>query len=165
MKPRKDKLVRFGVAMEKSLLTAFDRLVVTRGSTRSEAFRDLARAWVSRSQSGSHAPAVAALTLVYQHHVRDLSHTLTEMQHELGEKVRSAMHVHLTHELCLEVVILEGHADELQSAADRILGTRGVTHGAIEIFAMAQPAAADHGNHADHPHAGPVRPTARRAKT
>jgi CopG family transcriptional regulator, nickel-responsive regulator len=163
--------------MEESLLAAFDRVVATRGSTRSEAFRDLARAWVSKSKSGSHAEAVAALTLVYQHHVRDLSHTLTEMQHELGEKVRSAMHVHLTHELCLEVVILEGHADELQTAADRILGTRGVTHGAIEIFAMAkddaggvaEPSPHAHPHPHPHPHRpatrGLARPSARRAKT
>ena len=41
-----DRLVRFGVAMESSLLEQFDQLVAVRGGTRSEALRDLARAAV-----------------------------------------------------------------------------------------------------------------------
>jgi CopG family nickel-responsive transcriptional regulator len=151
VKTKKDKLVRFGVAMEQSLLTELDRVVAARGSTRSEAFRDIARALVSQSKARSHVEAVGALTLVYDHHVRDLTNTLTEMQHALGDQVRSAMHVHLTHDLCLEVIVLKGHADELQAAADRILGARGVTHGAIEIVPMAAP----HGEPHDHAHPHP----------
>jgi CopG family nickel-responsive transcriptional regulator len=163
-KSKKDKLVRFGVAMEESLLAELDRVVDGRGSTRSEAFRDMARALVSRSKARSHVEAVGALTLVYDHHVRDLTHTLTEMQHDLGERVRSAMHVHLTNDLCLEVIVLRGHADELQAVADRILGTRGVTHGAIEIVAMgAEGHAHPHAHDRDppHDHAHPVSPRRR----
>ena len=132
----KDKLVRFGVAMESSLLRELDALVLARGSTRSEALRDLVRGDVSRSRAQTHVPAVATLTLVYDHHVRDLTDHLTELQHEMGEKVRSTMHVHLSHDLCLEVIVMHGYADELQAAADRILGVRGVTHGGIEIVAL-----------------------------
>ena len=128
----KDPLVRFGVAMEKSLLTDFDHIVEGRGSTRSEAFRDLARAEVSKAKTSTDAESVASLTLVYDHHVRDLTDKLTEMQHELGERVRSTMHVHLDSDHCLEVIVLRGRAGELRAAADRILGTRGVSHGGIE---------------------------------
>lgn len=159
MRTKKDKLVRFGVAMEESLLIELDRVVAARGSTRSEAFRDLARTMVSRSKARAHVEAVAALTLVYDHHVRDLTNTLTEIQHDLGEQVRSTMHVHLTHDLCLEVVVLKGFADELEAAADRILGARGVMHGGIEMCAMgAEPApvSASSGEMAlSHTHAAP----------
>ncbi len=108
-----DKLVRFGVAMEESLLVGLDRLVEARSTTRSEALRDLVRAELSRSFIRSRSHAVAALTLVYNHHVRDLSDRLTEMQHQLGGSVRSTMHVHLDAELCLEVIVLTGRADQL----------------------------------------------------
>jgi len=170
MKPRKDKLVRFGVAMEDSLLGDFDRIVAARGSTRSEAFRDIARAWVSKSRERTNVEAVAALTFIYRHHVRDLTDTLTDIQHDLGDQVRSAMHVHLTHDLCLEVIVLKGRADALQSAADRILGTRGVTHGGIEIFAMGEAAKDARGDAAhghDHHEGAHVHPpvTDRPAKT
>ncbi|HEX6767639.1 MAG TPA: nickel-responsive transcriptional regulator NikR [Polyangiaceae bacterium] len=128
-----EELVRFGVAMEASLLEDFDRVVKDQGTTRSEALRDLARAAVVRANLGKGTPAVAALTLVYDHHVRDLTEKLTELQHDLGERVRSTMHVHIDHDNCMEVVIMTGRSDELQRIADRLLGLRGVKHGGIEI--------------------------------
>jgi CopG family nickel-responsive transcriptional regulator len=143
-----EQLVRFGVAMEASLLEEFDRVVDEQGTTRSEALRDLARSAVVRAQIGKGKPAVAALTLVYDHHVRDLTERLTELQHELGEHVRSTMHVHIDHDNCMEVIIMTGRSDELQRVADRILGLRGVKHGGIEIVTGL-----GHGPHAHaHPH-------------
>jgi CopG family transcriptional regulator, nickel-responsive regulator len=130
-------LTRFGVAIEAPLLAEFDALVQKRGCTRSQLFRDLARAEVSRAQVKEGVPAVATLTIVYDHHVRDLSEKLTEIQHALGERVRATLHVHLSHDLCLEVIVLRGRSDELQNIANQILATRGVQHGGIEIVAEA----------------------------
>ncbi|HET9953900.1 MAG TPA: nickel-responsive transcriptional regulator NikR [Polyangiaceae bacterium] len=129
-----DKLVRFGVAMEASLLKQFDELVEARGGTRSEAFRDLARAAVVKSRVRRGAEAVATLTLIYDHHVRDLTERLTELQHDLGHRIRSTLHVHLDHHHCLEVIIMHGRSDHLQEIADRILALKGVKHGGIELY-------------------------------
>jgi CopG family nickel-responsive transcriptional regulator len=169
-------LVRFGVAMERPLLEDFDALVALRGVTRSELLRDLVRAEVARTQVAQGVPAVASLTLVYDHHVRDLTEKLTEMQHELGDRVTSTLHVHLDHDHCLEVIILRGRSDELQRIAERLLATRGVTHGGIQIVTEsrrrgrggelhAHPHAHD-GVDAEHAH-GPLsrRPRARTRKT
>jgi CopG family nickel-responsive transcriptional regulator len=131
----RDSLVRFGVAMEASLLEDFDRLVESRGGTRSEALRDLARAAVDKARVRRGTQAVATLTLIYDHHVRDLTEKLTELQHELGERIRSTLHVHLDHDHCLEVVIMHGRSDQLQDIAERILALKGVKHGGVEMFA------------------------------
>ena len=131
----KDPLVRFGVAIEGSLLGQLDALAQERGCTRSELLRDLARGAVGRAKVPKGVDAVGALTLVYDHHVRDLSRRLTDLQHELGDGVRSALHVHLSHDLCLEVVVMRGQSDQLQAIADRILAMRGVKQGGIEIIA------------------------------
>ena len=128
------ELVRFGVAMERDLLEDLDRLVAARGSTRSEVLRDLVRAEVGREKSRTSADAVASLTIVYDHHVRDLTEKLTELQHEMGAAVRSSMHVHLSDDYCMEVIVMHGHADELRTAADRILATRGVKRGGLELI-------------------------------
>ena len=138
-----DRLVRFGVAMESSLLKQFDEVVAARGGTRSEAFRDLARAEVAKSQVRRGVESVATLTLIYDHHVRDLSERLTELQHDLGEKIRSTLHIHLDHDHCLEIIVMHGRSDELQAVADRILALKGVLHGAVEVYA--------HGGHS-HSH-------------
>ncbi|MCL2725392.1 MAG: nickel-responsive transcriptional regulator NikR [Polyangiaceae bacterium] len=140
-----DGLVRFGVAMEASLLRAFDALVKRRDSTRSEVLRDLVRAEVTRSEVAHGVPAIAALTVVYDHHVRDLTERLNELQHTLGEQVRATLHVHLDQDNCLEVTILHGPSGELRLLGERILATRGVKHGGIEVIALPD------GEH-EHPH-------------
>jgi CopG family nickel-responsive transcriptional regulator len=120
--------------MESSLLKEFDELVEARGSTRSEAFRDLARAAVVTSRVRRGVDAIATLTLVYDHHVKDLSEKLTELQHDLGERIRSTLHIHLDHDHCLEVIVMNGRSDQLQAIADRILALKGVKHGGIELY-------------------------------
>ncbi len=129
------KLVRFGVAMEQDLLKTLDALVEERGGTRSEILRDLVRREIARSELERDAMAVGALTLVYDHHVRELTERLTEIQHDLGDAVRSTMHVHLSHDLCLEVIVMRGSAHVLQRVSDRILATKGVVQGGLELIA------------------------------
>jgi metal-responsive CopG/Arc/MetJ family transcriptional regulator len=85
----KDPLVRFGVALEGSLLKEIDVLTKERGCTRSELFRDLSRAEVGRAKAKKGVDAVAALTIVYDHHARNLSNKLTELQQELADRIRA----------------------------------------------------------------------------
>jgi CopG family transcriptional regulator, nickel-responsive regulator len=131
----KDNLVRFGVAMESSLIEQLDALAAIRGCNRSELLRDLTRAEVSRTALDEPVAAFAAVTLVYNHHVRELSERLTALQHDLGEQVRSSMHVHLDHEHCLEVIVMRGRSDELREVTSKMIGTRGVIHGGAEYVA------------------------------
>jgi CopG family nickel-responsive transcriptional regulator len=151
-------LIRFGVAIDAPLLSELDQLVADGGTTRSELLRDLARAEVVRAKVRVGVDAVAALTIVYNHHVRDLSEKLTEIQHGLGDGVRSAMHVHLSHDYCLEVIIIRGRSDQLQIVANQILGMRGVKHGGIEIVSDVElghgntPHDNSHSHGHDHPH-------------
>lgn len=144
----KQALVRFGVAMEQGLLEQIDEIAEARGSTRSEFLRDLARAEIARTLVKKRGPAVAAVTLVYNHHVRELSERLTSIQHDLGDTVRAAMHVHLDAERCLEVIVMRGRSDELKTAADRMLGIRGVTQGGVEVVAEGALAASGTHRHA-----------------
>jgi CopG family nickel-responsive transcriptional regulator len=157
-------LVRFGVAMDRPLLERFDAIVAERGVTRSEVLRDLVRAELARAQVARGAPAVATLTLVYDHHVRELTERLTEFQHQLGDRVRSTLHIHLDERRCLEVIVMRGRSDELKRFADRLLATRGVTHGGMEIIAEEQPEH-DHAHPHDHAHQHePRRATAKKSK-
>lgn len=148
--------------MEPELLEQLDALASSRGCTRSELLRDLARSELSQVASQERVPAVAAVTLVYNHHVRMLSEHLTEIQHSLGEAVRSTMHVHLDHDNCMEVIVLRGRSDKLQQAAARMLATRGVTHGGVEM--VAESALAESRSHR-HPRArhGQVRRVAKKS--
>jgi CopG family nickel-responsive transcriptional regulator len=132
-------LVRFGVAMDADLLQRFDDHIGEKGyANRSEALRDLIRADLVNAHLKRDGLAVATLTLVYDHHVRELSEKLTDMQHDLGEHVVSTLHVHLDHDHCLEVIVLRGPSGLIETAANRLLATKGVEHGRLVATALPE---------------------------
>jgi len=127
-------LVRFGVSIPKSLLERFDAYCRRRGiPNRSEGIRDLIRDALVQVEQEGEGEMVGALTLVYDHHVREISDVLTEVQHKHVERVISSLHVHLDRHLCLEVIILRGRAGDLRRFSDRLLALRGVRHGKLVL--------------------------------
>jgi CopG family nickel-responsive transcriptional regulator len=119
--------------MEQPLLAALDAIARRRGyANRSEAIRDLVRAeQVRESWEDEKGPVVGTLTLVYDHHVREVVERLVTLQHDHEEMVYSTMHIHLSHRMCLEVIVLRGKARDVQQLADRLIAARGVKHGRL----------------------------------
>ncbi len=159
------ELVRFGVAVERPLLDAFDQHLARRGyENRSEALRDLVRAELTRDAWDRGEQAIATISIIYDHHVRELTERLIEIQHDHGERVISATHVHLDHDHCLEVVLAKGPAHQLKRLADRLIGAKGVISGEVSGMAIVGRPHAAHDHDHDHPHAPPARaPRAPRA--
>ena len=129
------ELSRIGVAIDSKLLAKFDEHIARRGYTnRSEAFRDLIRdELIEQAAAMPDAMVVGTVTLVYDHHVRQLSEKLTEMQHESFHNVLSTLHVHLDHDHCLEVLVIKGKAGVVRKLADALISTKGVQHGRLTI--------------------------------
>ncbi len=124
--------VRFGVSMDSDLLGRFDQLITRKGyKNRSEAIRDLIRDYLVRQEWEEGQEIVGTITLVYNHHVRELTEVLTNVQHDHSDKVLSTLHIHLDHANCLEVIAVRGKSEEVRSLADKIIGTRGVKHGRL----------------------------------
>ncbi|HIE51627.1 MAG TPA: nickel-responsive transcriptional regulator NikR [Armatimonadetes bacterium] len=131
---------RFGVSMDAGLLTAFDALIARKGyKNRSEAIRDLIRqALVEEEWAQGDQEVVGAVTLVYEHHARELAALLIEMQHHSKAQVVCSTHVHLDEHNCLEVVVLRGPAKVVRAVADQLIGTRGVKHGRLVTSTTGQ---------------------------
>ena len=131
-------LVRFGVSLDGALLEKFDKLIQQKGyPSRSEAFRDLIRNYlVEDAWTALKGEQVATLTLIYDHHTRELAERLTEEQHGADNLVVCSTHVHLTHRMCLEVVVLRGEAGDIRAMADRLIATRGVQHGKLTMTTL-----------------------------
>ena len=129
------ELSRIGVAIDTGLLERFDRLIAGRGYTnRSEAFRDMIREeLVEQSWESPESHVVGTVTLVYDHHARLLGEKLTGIQHEYHRSVLSTLHVHLDHDLCLEVIVIRGKAGAVRSLADALISTKGVKHGQLTL--------------------------------
>lgn len=127
------RTVRFGVAMEKLLLDKFDQLIIKKGyQNRSEAIRDLVRNnLVEEEWKIGNKETVGTVTIVYSHHVRELTDILTELQHRYHSEIISCMHVHLDAHNCLEVMAVKGQADKIKQIADKLIATKGVKHGKL----------------------------------
>jgi CopG family transcriptional regulator, nickel-responsive regulator len=129
------ELCRIGVAIDGDLLKQFDELLGRKGyANRSEGFRDLIRDTLVREETADPArEAVGTLTLVYDHHVRQLADKLTDMQHDHYREIVSTLHVHMDHDHCLEVLVLRGRAGNIRKIADKLISTKGVQHGRLTL--------------------------------
>jgi CopG family nickel-responsive transcriptional regulator len=128
-------LVRFGISIPAPLLGSFDRLTAGAGyANRSEAIRDLIRArLVEAAWEAGTGEMIGTLTLVYDHHVRELGDALTELQHQHHAAILSTLHIHLDAHLCLEVLVLRGPAETVKRISDALTGMRGVKHGKLAV--------------------------------
>ena len=133
------EIVRFSVSVEDDLLEKFDRYCSEEQfATRSEAVRQLIREKLTERawETGSHE-VVGTLTLVYDHHRPQLRDRLMDLQHENTDLVVSTIHTHLSHDVCLGVVVLRGQAGRLQKFASQLRGMKGVYKGDL-VMASAE---------------------------
>lgn len=130
-------LERHTIAVPRSLFAAFDKRNKRRGyRNRSEAIRDLIReALVEEEWADPQASVAATATIVYDHHTPALTAKLTGVQHEYGDTIVSAMHVHLDHHTCLEVLVLRGKAKDVRKLADALGSIKGVKHAQLTLTA------------------------------
>ncbi len=127
------QVVRFSVSVEEDLLQKFDRFCRQEQlATRSEAVRQLIHDRLTTQvwERGTHEVA-GTLTLVYDHHRTQLGDRLAQLQHDHTDLIVATTHVHLTHDVCLEVIILRGAAERLQRIAAQLKGLKGIFKGQL----------------------------------
>lgn len=123
------ELSRFGVSIHEPLLAAFDELIRQQGyGNRSEAIRDLIRGALSEVRWEKKGEGAAAIVIVYDHHKKELTDRMVDIQHEALDLVISTLHVHLDHDHCLEVIVAKGASDRIGRLADELRSLKGVIH-------------------------------------
>ena len=128
------KTVRFAVSLDHHLLDDFDRVLVSKKyATRSEAVRDLIRDHLVGEDWDAKRETVGTITIVFDHHIRDLTEKLTSIQHDYHRLILSTMHVHLDHDHCLEVLVVKGKGSAVRTVADSLISTKGVKHGKLTM--------------------------------
>ena len=128
------ELARVSLSLEESLLEQLDTLTRASGyENRSEFVRDLIRDRLAHEQWNSGSQVLGTLTLIYNHHQRGLTETLVDLQHHCGEQVLASTHIHLSHEICAEMIMLKGTGAGITALANAIKRQRGVLHSALAI--------------------------------
>jgi CopG family nickel-responsive transcriptional regulator len=131
-------LKRFSVSIEEEILGLLDSYIHEgRFPNRSDALRSLIRAQHVRQKFASREEVIGTLGVIYDHHRRNLVNKLLDIQHDAPGKVLGAQHFHLDHHHCLESIIIQGKACDLEDFCNKIQSVRGIKH---TSFAALSPA-------------------------
>lgn len=153
---------RVTIVLDDELMAEIDAMVGKRGyQNRSEAVRDLARAGLRRAAEDADVSGdcIAALAYSYDHGERNLAKRLAKTFHDAHDLTVSALHVHLNHDTCVEVSVLQGETGAVRKLADKVVSERGVRHGRLTMMPV-EPGSDRHVHHG----AGTHRHTHRRLR-
>ena len=127
-------VVRFGVSLEKEILKTLDDYVnENQFSNRSQAIRQLISKNAVEKKWQCNNMVAGSITLVYNHHKRDIQNTLTVIQHDYLKNILSSQHFHLDHENCMEIIAVKGKAVVLTELADKLIAVKGIQHGKLTM--------------------------------
>lgn len=66
------------------------------------------------------------ITIVYDHHQRNLVSAITDIQHDYMDLIQVSLHSHVSHTRCVEVLLIKGDAKEIKAVAERLMAQKGV---------------------------------------
>jgi len=123
------KLERLSISLAEPLLAKLAALVKESGyRNRSEFIRDLVRDRLVSKQWEKGEEALGTVTLVYNHNARKLAARLTGLQHHHHHAILATTHVHLSHDICAEMIMIRGRAGDIRRIADQMRQQKGVLH-------------------------------------
>ncbi|MBS0329805.1 MAG: nickel-responsive transcriptional regulator NikR [Proteobacteria bacterium] len=132
---------RISVSLPADLLTELDRMVESRGyDSRSRAIGEMVNYQLAEhKRSLGNEVMAGTLTLLYNRATRGLQGKLADLQYQHVAEVISSLHVHLTEDQMLEVILVQGPAARLQAITNEMLAQRGVITGRLQLLAAVIP--------------------------
>ena len=132
---------RISISLPSDLLSELDRMVTGRGyDSRSQAIGDMVNYQLAEHKRALGNEVMAGtLTLLYDRSIRGLQKKLADIQYRHIDEVISSLHVHLTEDQMLEVVLVQGPAERLQEIANQMITLRGIINGRLQLLAAVMP--------------------------
>ncbi|MFI5449462.1 MAG: nickel-responsive transcriptional regulator NikR [Candidatus Bathyarchaeia archaeon] len=125
----KETVTRISLSLPPELLERFDDIAKKSGfADRSKAVQATIRNFIS-DEKHSLTPnqrVTAVIIVVYNHEVRGIDATLTDIEHESADKITSSSHVHLGATHCLKIIVLKGNVSEVTTFEKAIRNLKGV---------------------------------------
>jgi CopG family nickel-responsive transcriptional regulator len=127
-------ITRMSLSIETSLLHKLESLLAQKDyGNRSEFVRDLIRERLVEEEWNENEDVVGTITMIFDHHARELQKKLTNHQHNHHSIVLATTHLHLSHDICLEVIMSRGSAAEIQHLYEGLRQQKGVLHVALSM--------------------------------
>ncbi len=132
-------IVRVGVTFPSDLLSDFDGVIQKMGyKSRSKAIHDTVRRFVNEQKWLADIEGIqtGSITMLYNHDMRDLEADLTQTQHHFESIICASMHVHLSHDRCLETIAVRGDAAQIKRLVEKLKARRGVEEVRLSLFSL-----------------------------
>jgi len=124
-----DDLDRISLTLPPSMVDRLDAIVDDwEYASRSEAIRDSLRDFFTTYEweSGPDTVQHGSIVIVHDHHVDGIADDLQRVQHEMADIVTSVQHIHLSHDACMETLVVEGPGSAITDLANRLRALGGV---------------------------------------
>jgi len=124
-----DDIDRISLTLPSSMVDRLDGIVADwEYDSRSEAIRDSLRDFFANYEWESDQAAVhhCSIVVVHDHHVAGLADDLQTVQHEMADTITSVQHIHLSHDTCMETLVVEGAGGDITELANRLRALTGV---------------------------------------
>lgn len=134
-----NKLTRFGISMDEKLLKNFDKVIDDKGyQNRSEAIRDLVRdAILQHNWANDDKEVAGVILLFYNHHQSNLVNEIMGVQHDYHDNILTSTHLHIDHDNCLELIVVNGSAKKLTMLSDKLITLKGVFYGKLTVSPLS----------------------------
>ena len=127
-------VVRFGVSFEKDVLDDLDEYVQeNKFSNRSQALRHLVNRHIVEKKWLCNNRVAGAVTLVYDHHKREIANHLALIQRDYSEEILSVQRYTLNEHHSMEVIALNGISARLTELSEKLISEKGVQHGKLTM--------------------------------
>ena len=132
---------RISVSLPASLLVELDNMVAARGyDSRSQAVSEMTyRELIEYKRNLGNDVMVGTITIHYDRSVPGLQGRVADIQFKHLAEVISSLHVHLSHQQVMEVVLVQGQAQQLQKIASEMQTQRGVFSVRLQVHAAVIP--------------------------
>jgi CopG family transcriptional regulator, nickel-responsive regulator len=132
---------RISISLPPDLLDELDRMVASRGyGSRSQGIAEMVNYQLAEHKRTLGDEVMAGtLTLLYNRATRGLQGKLADLQYQHIAEVITSLHVHLSEDQMLEVLLVQGPASQLQGIANEMIALRGVITGHLQLLAAVIP--------------------------
>ena len=125
-------VTRFSISLEKELLSELDMFAVDNNfANRSQAVRHLIEKNIVEKKWHCDNIVAGAVVMIYDHHKKDIINRSNDIQHSYFDVILSSQHYHLSHEICLEIIAVKGHANKLTELSEKLISIKGIKHGKL----------------------------------
>jgi CopG family transcriptional regulator, nickel-responsive regulator len=132
---------RVSVSLPSSLLAELDQMVARRSfGSRSQAVSHMVNLeLVEHKRNLGNDIMVGTIILHYDRSMRGLPKKLADIQYQYIDEVISSLHVHLSENQVMEVILVQGRTQRLQEIANLMLTQRGVFTCRLQVHAAIIP--------------------------